>query len=374
MDKNIFSIMVLVFVLFIIAFAVYFVVPFNYLNISDKGSNEDVTSNEVKNIDEKNIKMEEDMNNKNIRTIYLAGGCFWGVEGYFSRLEGVVDAESGYANGNVENTDYHNLKQTGHSETVKINYDMSVIALEEILLHYFRIIDPTSVNKQGNDVGIQYRTGVYYVNDEDKKIIDKVFEQQSKVYGELAVEKEPLRHFVVAEEYHQDYLDKNPNGYCHINLDNANKPLFDEQYKNPDDDVLKIDLDELSYSVLRESATERPHSSKLNSEYRKGIFVDKITGEPLFASKDKFDSGCGWPSFSKPILTDKINYLEDNSHGMHRVEVRSKSGDNHLGHIFNDGPAEKGGLRYCINGASLKFIPYEDMDEQGYAEYKIFCE
>ncbi len=312
-------------------------------------------------------------NKDNIRTIYLAGGCFWGVEGYFSRLSGIVDAQSGYANGKTDDTNYQSLKQTEHAETVKIDYDISVISLEEILLHYFRIIDPTSINKQGNDVGVQYRTGVYYIDDSDKKIIDKVFDVKNRQYGKIVVENQRLEHFILAEDYHQDYLDKNPNGYCHINLSDVDKPLFDENYENPSDDKLRLDLDELSYSVLLESATERPHSSDLNEEYRKGIYVDKITGEPLFVSQDKFDAGCGWPSFSKPILSDKILYIEDNSHGMNRVEVRSKSGDNHLGHVFNDGPTEKGGLRYCINGASLKFIPYDDMEREGYGDYKVFC-
>ncbi len=315
------------------------------------------------------------MSNKdNMRTIYLAGGCFWGVEGYFSRLSGINDAQSGYANGNTDNTDYNRLKQTEHAETVKIDYDISIISLEEILMHYFGIIDPKSLNKQGNDVGIQYRTGVYYTDDKDKAIIDKVFDEQTRKHSQIVVECQKLEHFILAEEYHQDYLDKNPNGYCHINLSDANKPLFDNKYKNPDDDKLKIELDNLSYAVMRESATEKPHSSELNAEYRKGIYVDKITGEPLFVSQDKFDAGCGWPSFSKPILTDKIVYIEDNSHGMKRIEVRSKSGNNHLGHVFNDGPKDMGGLRYCINGVSLRFIPYEDMDEQGYADYKVFCQ
>lgn len=315
-----------------------------------------------------NVKKE------NIRTIYLAGGCFWGVEGYFSRIKGVVATDAGYANGETDDTNYEKIASTKHAETVKIDYDMSIVSLEEILLHYFRVIDPTSVNKQGNDVGVQYRTGVYYTDEKDLETIEKVFKYEESIHGKLAVEKEPLKHFVLAEDYHQDYLEKNPNGYCHINLKSAEEPLFKEEYKKFTEEELKKNLDELSYSVLRENATERPGSSELNDEYRKGIYVDKITGEALFASKDKFDSGCGWPSFSKPITTDKINYLEDTSHGMNRVEVRSNGGDNHLGHVFNDGPEEMGGLRYCINGASLEFIPFEEMEARGYKDYMIFCE
>lgn len=310
---------------------------------------------------------------ENKKTIYLAGGCFWGVEGYFQRINGVVNTETGYANGKTNDTDYEHIVITDHAETVKVEYDYSKISLEEILLHYFRIIDPTSVNKQGNDIGRQYRTGIYYEKGEDEDIIKKVMDFESKKYGKLAVETQKLKNFVLAEEYHQDYLDKNPNGYCHINLNLAKQPLIEEDLKFVQKKTIS-ELDELSRLVMFDSATERPFSSPLNDEYRKGIYVDKLTGEPLFASKDKFDSGCGWPSFSKPILSDKIEERIDKSHGMIRTEVRSKNSDVHLGHVFTDGPKEKGGLRYCINGASLEFITYEEMDAKGYGEYKVLCE
>jgi len=309
----------------------------------------------------------------NKKTIYLAGGCFWGVEGYFQRINGVVNTETGYANGKTQDTDYEHIKTTGHAETVKVEYDRSKISLEEILLHYFRIINPTSVNKQGNDIGRQYRTGIYYEKNEDAKIVEKIMDYEKKKHEKLAVESQKLKNFVMAEEYHQDYLDKNPNGYCHINLNLAKKPLTEEDLKIIKKKPVK-DLDELSRSVMFDSATERPFTSPLNQEYRKGIYVDKFSGEPLFASKDKFDSGCGWPSFSKPILSDKVKEKIDKSHGMIRNEVRSKNSDIHLGHVFTDGPKDKGGLRYCINGASLEFIPYEEMDAKGYGEYKVFCD
>ncbi len=313
-------------------------------------------------------------NKQNIRTIYLAGGCFWGVEGYFQRIKGVVDTDAGYANGKTKNTSYEQIGTTDHAETVKIDYDISLISLEEILLHYFRIIDPVSFNKQGNDIGRQYRTGVYYTENGDLPIIEKIFAHEKEIFGQIAVEKMQVTNFVRAEEYHQDYLEKNPGGYCHINLQRAELPLFEGKYQNLQENELKEKLDQMSYSVLRENATEPPGSSKLNAEYRKGIYVDKITGEPLFASSEKFDAGCGWPSFSRPILTGKINYVKDSSHGMDRVEVRSRAGDNHLGHVFTDGLKEKGGLRYCINGASLTFIPYEEMEEKGYKEYMVLCQ
>lgn len=338
-------------------------------------SNQNSSNTDKKTETTKEEKMPLQVNKENIRTIYLAGGCFWGVEGYFARVKGVVETETGYANGKADETDYHSLSSTDHAETVKIDYDFSVISLDEILLHYFRVIDPKSINRQGNDIGRQYRTGVYYIDEKDLKTIDRVFDYEKGIHGEIAVEKEALKNFVKAEEYHQDYLKKNPNGYCHISLAMADEPLFKEGYNNPENEEdIKKKLDEESYNILRKNGTEAPHSSALNEEYRRGIYVDKITGEPLFASQDKFDSGCGWPSFSKPILTDRIEYKGDTSHGMNRTEVRSSGGDNHLGHVFTDGPKEKGGLRYCINGLALEFIPYEEMDERGYGDYKTLTE
>lgn len=309
----------------------------------------------------------------NKKVIYLAGGCFWGVEDYFKKLLGVYETEVGYANGKTDDTDYANVATTDHAETVKVCYDKSVISLKEILLHYFRIIDPLSVNRQGNDIGRQYRTGVYYIDDNDSKIIDKVFKYEEKLHGPIAVEKSALKNFIKAEDYHQDYLDKNPGGYCHIDISLSSKPLFDEKYAMPSDDKLKEILDQTSYNVMRKSATEAPGTSSLNNEFRPGIYVDKITGEPLFCSSDKFDAGCGWPSFSKPITSDKLVEHVDTSHMMVRTEVVTKNSNSHLGHVFDDGPIENGGLRYCINGAALRFIPLEKMDEEGYGDYKIFC-
>lgn len=324
-----------------------------------------------------NIKSNQQSNkrilNANKKVIYLAGGCFWGVENYFKKLPGVYETEVGYANGKTDDTSYENVASTDHAETVKICYDKSIISLEEILLHYFRIIDPLSVNRQGNDIGRQYRTGVYYTDDSDSKIIDKIFYYEEDLHGPFAVEKSALKNFIKAEDYHQDYLDKNPGGYCHIDISLSSKPLFNEKYTMPSDDELMDMLDNTAYKVMRKSGTEAPGSSSLNNEFRPGIYVDKITGEPLFCSVDKFNAGCGWPSFSKPITTGKLTEHVDTSHMMVRTEVVSKNSNSHLGHVFDDGPIEKGGLRYCINGAALRFIPYEKMDEEGYGDYKIFC-
>lgn len=311
-----------------------------------------------------------------IREIYLAGGCFWGVEGYFKRIEGVKDTTCGYANGKTANPSYEDVcrHNTGHAETVRVLFDTNVINLEDLLIYYFRIIDPVSVNKQGNDVGTQYRTGIYYTDESLLPVIKAAVEREQRKYNEkIAVEVLPLENFYSAEEYHQNYLDKNPNGYCHINLNLANEPIVrSENYKKLDDKELKEKLTTLQYDVTMNAATERPFDNEFNSNFERGIYVDITSGEPLFLSTDKFESGCGWPSFSKPIQKDLVRYNEDLSLGRRRIEVRSNVADVHLGHVFDDGPSELGGLRYCINSAALRFIPIDKMDAQGYGYLKKY--
>ena len=300
--------------------------------------------------------------------IYLAGGCFWGLEEYFSRISGVLQTSVGYANGQVETTNYQLIKETDHAETVQIIYDEKAVSLREILLYYFRVIDPLSVNQQGNDRGRQYRTGIYYLEEADLPTINTVVREQELLIGrKIAVEVEKLRHYILAEDYHQDYLKKNPGGYCHIDVRDAEKPLIDAaNYEKPSQAVLRENLSEESYRVTQEAATEAPFTNAYDQTFEEGIYVDITTGEPLFFAKDKFASGCGWPSFSRPISKELIHYYQDLSHGMERIEVRSRSGNAHLGHVFTDGPQELGGLRYCINSASLRFIAKDEMEEAGY--------
>lgn len=305
------------------------------------------------------------------RTIWLAGGCFWGVEAYFGRIEGVLATETGYANGNREDTDYHALRQTDHAETVRVTYAPEKIALEEILEAYFLIIDPTSVNRQGHDSGRQYRTGIYYDNSEDLPVIRRMLEKEQRKYTRpLAVEAAPLRHFVRAEEVHQKYLQKNPGGYCHIDL--SGPAYSPERSKKPSQQELRSRLTDTQYRVTQESATEPPFANEFWDHHEKGIYVDVVSGEPLFLSADKFDSGCGWPSFTRPAQGVSITEKQDHSFGRIRTEVRSPRGDSHLGHVFDDGPKDKGGLRYCINSAALRFVPLEDMEKEGYGEYIPF--
>lgn len=317
----------------------------------------------------------------NKKTIYLAGGCFWGLEAYFERIPGVIDAVSGYANGKTASPSYEDViyRQTGHAETVRVDYDADILPLKDVLRYYLRVIDPTSLNKQGNDRGTQYRTGVYYTDPAEKPIIQAALDTVAKQYRQaIVVENKPLEGFYEAEEYHQDYLTKNPQGYCHIDVSLAKKPLDDESektseltidaslYHKSDESTLRQQLDKQSYAITQESATERAYSHNYHSLFAEGIYVDITTGEPLFSSKDKYESHCGWPSFTQPIEPNVVREYADNSHNMHRVEVRSRVGDAHLGHVFTDGPADKGGLRYCINGAALQFIPLEEMTSAGY--------
>lgn len=305
-----------------------------------------------------------------IKDLYLAGGCFWGLEAYMNKINGVVDVTSGYANGKTENPTYEDLifNDSGHAETVHVQYDSGRTDLRTLLLYYFRVIDPTSLNRQGNDLGVQYRTGIYYTSEDEITIIESVIaEEQEKYKEDIVVEVLPLEHYYLAEEYHQDYLIKNPNGYCHIDIGLADEIIIDaSRYKKPSDEELREKLTEIQYMVTQENQTEYAFSNEYWDLYEPGLYVDVATGEPLFLSNDKFESGCGWPSFSKPITKDVVVYIKDNSYNMERIEVRSRAGDSHLGHVFDDGPEEAGGLRYCINSASIRFIPRSEMETEGY--------
>ncbi|OOF60732.1 peptide methionine sulfoxide reductase [Rodentibacter sp. Ppn85] len=322
-----------------------------------------------KTIPMKNTEQKTMINHQqNIREIYLAGGCFWGVEAYMERIYGVKEAVSGYANGNTDKTSYALLAVTDHAEAVKVTYDANQISLDKLLQYYFKVIDPTSVNKQGNDRGRQYRTGIYYQDAADKTVIDHAIATlQTKYKNKIQIEVEPLKNYTEAEEYHQDYLKKNPNGYCHIDITQADEPIINEKdYPKPSDETLKAKLTPLQYSVTQNKHTERSFSNEYWDNFQPGIYVDVTTGEPLFSSNDKFESGCGWPSFTHPIAKEVVHYQTDNSFNMQRTEVLSRSGNAHLGHVFDDGPKDKGGLRYCINSASIKFIPLAEMEKAGY--------
>lgn len=317
-----------------------------------------------------NPNKEVDYSSSELEKVYFAGGCFWGVEAYFARIYGVSEVSSGYANGTGENPTYEEVisGEEEFAETVEVTYDPERISLDELLAHFFRVIDPTSINKQGNDVGIQYRTGIYYDNDAHAAIIEKAVEQEQESYDEkIVTEVLPLKNYYLAEEFHQDYLEKNPNGYCHIDLSILQEVYVDPaKYPLPSDEEIKNKLTDEQYQVAVNNDTKHAYSNEYRDFFEPGIYVDVVTGEPLFSSKDKYDSECDWPSFTKLISPDVVTYQENASFSMEQKEVRSRVGDIHLGHVFDDGPKDNGGKRYCINSASITFVSLDDMEEKGY--------
>ncbi len=317
-----------------------------------------------------------DYHNSRYKEIYLAGGCFWGVQAYFDGISGVEYTQVGYANGQGPTPDYHSIGQTGHAETLSLVYDPAKLSLEELLGYFYGIIDPTSLNRQGNDQGTQYRSGIYFVDPVDEAVIQKVTTAVQTGYPEpIVTEILPLANFVTGEEYHQDYLKKNPNGYCHINLQGIprSKPKINPaDYPMPSPAELASRLTPAQLGITQEGQTEPPFDNAYWDNKAEGLYVDAATGEPLFLSIHKFDSGSGWPSFTRPVEWDVVTYHRDGTHGMERIEVRSRSGDSHLGHLFTDGPKAEGGLRYCINSGALNFIPLEEMDAKGYGAFKVY--
>ncbi len=345
---------------------------------------------------------ESDMKQK---TIYLAGGCFWGVERYYQLLaDGILETEAGYANGSSPSPSYQEVCRgdTGFAETVRVVYDPDLLPLKALLAHFFRLIDPTTRDRQGNDVGDQYRPGIYYTDPDDFGVICDYLDQRRKDYpAPLVVEVLPLENFYPAEDFHQDYLVKNPAGYCHVDLSQVQIPLSPDELpegirepvrpgngldpelfearltgreapatsSRPPDPDLRERLTDIQYRVTQEDGTERPFANEYDCFFEPGLYVDIVSGEPLFSSRDKYDAGCGWPAFSRPVARGGLVYKDDTSLWRKRVEVRSKGADSHLGHVFEDGPEEKGGLRYCINSAALRFIPLARMKEEGYGDW-----
>ena len=295
------------------------------------------------------------------------------MEKLMQSIPGVIDAQSGYANGTGEaDANYQTVIKggTGFRETVRVEYDPRQVSLDALLLAYFYVIDPTVENQQGNDVGSQYQTGIYYTNDKAKKTVERIAEIERGRSEKFFVETGPLKNYFLAEEYHQDYLDKNPGGYCHIpkeEMELFSKLRIDPgDYKKPAAESIRDKLTEEQYRITQESGTEHAFTGEFWDKFEKGIYVDVVTGEPLFSSADKFKSSCGWPAFAKPIEAPAVVEIEDNSYGMRRTEVRSRAGDSHLGHVFTGDSESPNGVRYCINSASLRFVPYAKMEAEGY--------
>jgi len=305
--------------------------------------------------------------------IYLAGGCFWGMEKLMQSIPGVLDTQSGYANGTGErDADYKTVctGKTGFRETVKVTYDPARVSLDQLLFAYFEVVDPTAVNRQGHDSGTQYQAGIYYADAETQATVERVAAIERARIPRFAVEIGPLVNFYPAEEYHQDYLDKNPNGYCHIpfaDIARLSKSTIDAgRYRKPDEAQIRESLTPEQFTVTQKSATEPPFASEFYGSKQRGLYVDVVTGEPLFTSDDMYRSSCGWPSFTNPVEPSVVVERADNSHCMRRVEVRSRAGDSHLGHVFEGDAESPNGIRYCINGAALRFVPFEALEAQGY--------
>ena len=323
------------------------------------------------------MKTQTTVSKEQARTIYFAGGCFWGTEKYFATIPGVIDAEAGYAQGNVDKAPTYEevcSGKTGCRETVKITFDPNTVSVDALVLAFFQIINPTVTGRQGNDIGDQYQTGIYYTDAAEQSRVEKIVAIEKTLHKNFAVEVEKLTSYYPAETYHQDYLDKNPLGYCHI-TPGAFKKL-ETILKQAEDDGISVDaalknaFAPEAYKVTQQNATERPFTSAYGTEDRKGIYVDITTGEPLFSSEDKYTSSCGWPAFTRSIADEAIAKKQDTSHGMTRTEVRSSQGDAHLGHVFTVDSESPNGVRFCINGAALRFVPFEDLEKEGYEEYR----